>query len=205
MTTPAPAPGHRWLPCRCGHDHAKHFDWDLRPQCSQQPCGCLNYRPATSPAAAPAAATPPARPPMTAATVSSLPPRREPDIAARDQRPPSLEALLAAGKRSEFKRTVALAERIAVMVHDLRGRLTDEREAAEEKRVREEQLERTKREIAELEEQLKAKREAIRAVAKPSGSPAVTVQAKQNCPTCGLPFSNVGVHRARAHGWRRDA
>lgn len=114
-------------------------------------------------------------------------------------RTPAIEQLLQAGKRSEHKRTVALTEKIAELVHDLRGRLNDERQAAEEKQRRQAAAEAAKAKIAELEEQLKAAREQMRGTAAPSRQ----VHSDQPCPECGLNFANVGVHRFRKHGVRK--
>lgn len=125
--------------CRCGHPERRHTDDD---GCLQGECGCVEFRPGA--AARPTAVQPrrdpqppvarPAPPPM-----RSLTTRSEPPVSASGERPPTIEQLLQAGKRSQIKGIVKLSERIAVQVNDLRGRLHDEREAAEAKRRAEEQ------------------------------------------------------------------
>ncbi len=140
----------RYAPCRCSHGKDWHERDGLAPQCTHTGCTCLAYRPNV-----------PARPDLQA-TTTPIRPAEPTTPAVQGQRGPTIDQVLAAGKRSEFKRTVALAERIAVLVHDLRGRLTDERQAAEAKRQQDAVAEAAKIEIAELEARLKAARAKLK-------------------------------------------
>lgn len=140
--TPDPSPEHnaaveasslpRHVECRCGHDWKSHFEDTFAPQCIAPRCACLRYIPVT------------AGTPEPAALVSALrePHASEPEINPRGQQGPTVDELLKAGKRSQIARTVRLAEKIALMVHDLRSRVADERRAAEERRKAEQEKQR---------------------------------------------------------------
>lgn len=121
----------------------------------------------------------------------------------REQRPVSLEGLLRAGKQSAFQRTVKLTEKIAVELNDLRGRLADEREAAIAKEQAQAKQQQIRQEIEDLERQLKEKREQLRGNPMPDTPGGSKQGEKEHCPECGLPFVNVGAHRAKAHGYRK--
>lgn len=105
----------------------------------------------------------------------------------------TIEYTLRAGKRSQYKRTVTLAEKIAVMIVDLRGRLADEREHFEQQRKAEEEREAARRRVAELEQQLAAEKAKLQPKRKPRNG------KKEPCPHgCGS-FLNLGVHKAHKH------
>lgn len=199
-------------PCRCGHVKAEHDREGFAPQCISMHCECIAYRPAVAGGVQHAhqgvqQPRPPVVPVVTAPP--TVPRPAEPDIAVRGERGPSIESLLQAGKRSEYKRTVTLTEKIAELIHDLRSRLTDEREASEEKRQADLVREEARRKIAALEAQLQEARSQLSGkLTRPKLGNVVHVSragsGDQSCPDCGKGgLVNVGAHRMRAHGWRR--
>lgn len=209
MTTP------RFAPCKCAHPKSEHERDGFEPQCVAPSCTCLAYRPDVARTVQPAS---PIRPVVQqsvrqVATQSDSSRITNRDVAPREPsddeilrgRPATVEQILAAGKRSQHKRTVALTEKIAEQIHDLRGRLQDEREAAEEKQKREAAQEAARAQIAALEEQLRAAREQLRGTPTPNTSGGSRQGDKKDCPDCGLAFANLGVHRHKKHGYRREA
>lgn len=103
---------------------------------------------------------------------------------------PSAEQTIAAGRSSTAPRIARLADKIAEQITQLRALM----EADAEKAI-------ARAEVAELERQLAA------AKAKLSSGVNSTRAATppSDCPTCGKSFSNVGAHRFKAHGWRKEA
>jgi len=69
---------------------------------------------------------------------------------------PTAGELIAAGRRSGSKRTVALAEKIHGLVLDLRGRLAEDRLRSEAKLAKERGEAEVRREVADLEVKLAA-------------------------------------------------
>ena len=175
--------------CQCGHGHAEHQP--LAPQCTHRQCTCLNYR-----------ATQPATP---LAPLHSLQPRA---AAAAATAEPTIDAVLAAGKRSPFKRTVALSDKIARELDDLRGRLGDERQAAEQRRRADAARAKALTEIAQLETQLAAAKAKLKQTRHEAGLPGGERRAGQRqCPDCDQSFETaqrLGVHRRWNHGYRRN-
>lgn len=148
--------------------------------------------------------------PITPAPEPKPEPEPEPAVRGEKYKPRDLEQLLREGKTSPFKRTVQLAEKIAVQLVDLRGRLSDEREHAAELRAQQEAEAEARKEIAELERKLaeaKAKLRGKHPAAAPTSTPA-SPQPKGEyvCPECGdvkdTPQGR-GAHRAKKHGYRR--
>jgi hypothetical protein len=184
----------RFAGCRCGHSKEAHSVPSMAPQCTAQKCACLAYRPDV--------ATVPPRP-MTTPTVPAPP---TVTLVPEPTDGPTLEQVLQAGKRSDLKRTVALAEKVADLLADLRGRLADERRAAEAQRKADAEREAAGAEVARLEAALRVAKAKLRgAPAQAATSTAGTGRSTQDCPTCGLPFSNLGVHRAKKHGHKAGA
>lgn len=182
------APGR--VACLCGHGQAAHSVEGLAPQCTAAACTCLRYRPdATSPISPARSATP--------ATATSAGPSRL--TAAPEPPGPTLDQLVDAGRRSGSQRVNALAEKIAALGGELRGKLAAERAAAEAKRAALVEKETAKREVQRLERLLVEARAKVRG-SKPSAAKAVSSpRVLQPCPECGHEFANLGVHRSRAH------
>jgi hypothetical protein len=177
--------------CQCGHGHAEHQT--LAPQCAHQHCTCLNYRATRS--ATPVAPLHPVQPRAAAAAVA----------AGADA---TIDAVLAAGKRSPFKRTVALSDKIARELDDLRGRLGDQRQAVEQRRRADAARAKALTEIAELEKQLAAAKAKLKQTRHEAGLPGGERSTGQRqCPDCDQSFETsqrLGVHRRWNHGYRRN-
>jgi hypothetical protein len=189
----------RFAGCRCGHSKEAHSVPSMAPQCTAQKCACLQYRPDVARNVQPA--TPVGLRPPGGTAVPQIPQRSVPIQAESAAMPeptdrdifragnaPTIEQILAAAKRSEFKRTIALAEKIAEQVADLRGRLNDEREAGEEARKEAAVREQARKQIAELERQLAAARAALR------GGP-VSPGATRSISGESVPCTEVGCAR----------
>ena len=97
--------------------------------------------------------------------------------------------------RSQIPRTVKLAEKIALMVHDLRGRVADERRAAEERRKAEEEKAQAHADVERLTREPAAAKARLQG--KTSGAPAAAApnegldrrgrhinRTPANCPDC---------------------
>lgn len=153
--------------CRCSHPWGRH-EGALAPQCTAKGCTCLQYRPnvvAAAPTPAGLAHTPPAaRPPLAAVPTPAVAPPGG---------PPTVEQLVAAGRRSSNKRIAALAEKFDGIATDLADRLRAERVAVEEKARAAREAEEARRlavqaraaverEVAELENRLKAAKQKLR-------------------------------------------
>lgn len=195
----------RFARCKCGHAKERHEIPGFDGECSHD-CKCPAYRP-DAPAAPPVASPiPPARQP---APVAHLP---EPARPRGGDRPPtspapaaalpdsSFERLIAAGKRSPRKGTVAIAERVERQAVELRERLIAERQAAEDKRRREAEAQAARAEVERLRLELAAARGSL-----PRGG-ARSVPGGVDCPECGRNFAGpqaAGSHRARSHGYRK--
>lgn len=204
--------------CACGHKKDKHELPGFDGECIGDGCKCRQYRSAQAVAQLPPpknaglAHTPPGSPPGRVAAQPTVHP--EPGIAVRGERPPPLELLLQAGQRSSIARTVALTEKIALLLHDLRGRLTDERQSAEEKARRVEEEQAARADVARLTAELEAAKAKLRGRTPPrtsTPSPATPPAnrgavrgALIDCPAegCGRSFDTpqgAAAHRRRAH------
>jgi hypothetical protein len=174
--TPAPD-------CRCGHDKEAHES--LAPQCSAPRCECLRYLPAHHTPVNVTAVAPTHTP---AATVSSV------------------DALLAAGRTSQLKRTVAFTEKITLLLHELGDRLDREHAAAQAKAQADQARAHALAEIARLEKQLAAAKAKLKTARHLAGLPGGERQAGDRaCPDCTATFETaqrLGVHRRWHHGYR---
>jgi uncharacterized C2H2 Zn-finger protein len=183
--------------------------------CTAPGCPCTDFRPAVGQFARPTAAAPAPRP----ASPRVAPTRTVPQPVARivqpepsdrevfsGQRGPTIEQILQAGKRSSSKRTVALTEKIAVQINDLRGRLHDEREASEEARKAEAARTEAKSKIAELEKQLAEARKALRtgSAVSPGSTRSISGEripcTETGCDQTFTREDNRTRHLSRAHG-----
>lgn len=172
--------------CKCGHAERRHSD---EYGCENDECGCSAFRPDDG-KTAPVRVVPPPGP-----AAASQPPRGA-AAASPPTGAPSIEQLLAAGKRSPSKRIAALAARVDGQVQALAGALHDERQAAETKRRADVEKEAARREVADLEQRLAAAKAKARRT-----PPATRVPGTGVCPDCGKTgLSNIGTHRFRAHG-----
>lgn len=168
----------------CGHGPENHQD--LFPQCSAARCTCLKYRQAE------ATATP---------TLASVPaPTTKPAVPPA----PSIDELIRACARSDFKRTQALGVKLAQVAEKARAALRAERETAEVKAKRE--RERTAA-VAEIKRLEKALAEA-RAKATAAGRPGGTRGGERICEECGRQLANgqaLGAHKRHTHGIRSSS
>lgn len=220
----------RYVVCRCGHTKQDHEA--LAPQCSATRCTCLRYVPSSAPerpapkqpaATATSAGTASAGhlAPTSGAslrnsgTMTTLRPNPHvrplaPAPASPAAEAPSFEQLVAAGRRSSLRRTVTLAEKIAAELEDLRGRLDQERRAAEEKRQRDAERAAALAEIAKLEKQLAAAKERLKSRRHElglGGGERAGVGG-HSCPDCPEVFETaqrLGVHRRWKHNYRKAA
>lgn len=168
----------------CGHGPTDHQD--LFPQCSAARCTCLKYRQA-APTAPPALASVPA--PTT--TKPPAPPA------------PSIDELIRACARSEYKRTQSLGVKLAELSEKARAALRSERESAEVKAARSKEIAAAQAEVKRLEAALKA----ARAKASAAGAPGGARGGPHICPECDHELANaqaLGAHRAHKHGFRRS-
>lgn len=173
--------------CRCGHLQHRHEVPGFDGECVADGCRCTEFR-ARDQGTVPARST--TRPAVSIPTSQTI---AQPGPAA-----PTISDLIGAGKRSEVKRTVALAEKLEALALDLRGRLADERKAAIEARERQAQQAAARAEIERLQRQLAA------AKAKLGGAAA----ADHPCPSCPQRFTtagNLGRHRRDMHGEERTS
>lgn len=169
--------------CRCGHDRNAHFQDGFAPQCTAPHCICLNYQPETEPV--------------------TLRPANDNGTST------SIDQLVAAGRRSSTKRIATLANRIHGLAAQLHTALEVERGHAEIAR----QIARLERELAAAKASLKTKTTATHKPPSPPppvkrdslGRRVPAERATQICPDCGQSFANLGVHRARRHGYRKNA
>lgn len=120
------------------------------------------------------------------------------ELVAGAEAGPTIEQVIAAALRSTSPRVVALADKIEDQLADLRRRLREERAAAE-----------AREQIAELEERLAKARATLRGL-KPAATRAQTAPSSATgtfaCPDCPDVFNTPqgrGMHRVRAHGYRR--
>jgi hypothetical protein len=111
---------------------------------------------------------------------------------------PTIEHLIAAGRRSDSKRIAALAGKIDDLVAGLREQIRHETEVTA-----------AREEIAALEAKLaKAKQKIARPTRPRRTAPERPDNGVYACPNCGDTFTTPqgrGSHRARAHGFRRAA
>lgn len=167
----------------CGHGPADHEA--LSPQCSAARCTCLKYRP-TAPPAAPAA-------------VLQFAPTPTPGPGSPAA--PSIDDLIRACARSEYKRTQALGVKLAQTAEKARAALRTELEAAEAKAARSAAVAAARAEVKRLEKALaEAKAKAVAA-----GAPGGARGGPIPCPTCDREFASpqaLGAHRSRLHGYR---
>jgi hypothetical protein len=123
---------------------------------------------------------------------------------------PTAEQLIAAGKRSESKRIVALSDRIAEQLSDLGARLRQERQDSEERRKHAEAQQKARAEIERLERELAAARALVKGRTPPS-----TVSSRahpptygeypcpdEQCPKVATTAQGLSAHRRSAHGYR---
>jgi hypothetical protein len=178
VTGPTP----RYADCRCGHNKLSH-EVESAPACVHEDCGCVQY------------------------VARTTPERFVPTAVAAAPSAASAEQLIAAGKRSDAKRTVTLAEKIEEQLRDLRHRIVAERQLAEERAKREAEITAAKQRVAELERQLAAARAVLKGNAPPK-PPAAGLPGDLICPECGRPSASQrghAIHRAHAHGVRKGA
>jgi hypothetical protein len=209
------------------------------PQCIAPRCACLRYTPVTAPPRSrpkptapelvrdpnmsdiaeavnglpePAPPVTPLRDPLPRPPLAAAPPAPEPQISPPAAQGPTADELPKAGMRSQIPRTVKLAEKIALMVHDLRGRVADERRAGEERRKAEEakaqaraDVERLTRELAAATARLQGKTPAAPAAAAPNegldrrGRHINRIPA--NCPDCGKRSGTSASAISRLTSW----
>jgi hypothetical protein len=181
--------------CRCGHSHEQHAA--LSPQCSAARCECLRYQPAQH-------VVPAVSAPIGVQLVHAAPAKPPTPTSSG----PTIDQILAAGRRSQFKRTVALAEKIAAELRDLRGRLVEERAIAEADRAQAEARAKALAEIAELEKKLAAAKAKLKDTRHAAGLPGGERTAGAGaCPDCGELFDTaqrLGVHRRWKHDYRKN-
>lgn len=166
--------------CACGHPERAH---NAEIGCPRGECGCTAFRAGdVQPVETAVAASPPSRGPVAVST-----PPESPRGAAPAARPADDSlALLAKAKLSDSRRTVRLAERIEQELEGLAAALRSESAQVQ-----------LRREIAELEVALAAKR------ARLHGQPGGEIPCPE--PNCDRWFRNnvaVGIHRSKAHGYR---
>lgn len=173
--------------CVCKHAKLRHEDEGMSGMCSVERCDCYEYRVAGGVVVAPQP------------VVAEPAPVRRPDA------PMDIMALLRAGKASDYKRSRALAEKIAVLVHDLRGRLADERQVMVEAQRCDAEQAKTRAKIAELEAELARQRTSLRPSkpkAKAAAKAAVPQSQCPDCPTTTETPAALGSHRYHKHGYR---
>jgi len=213
----------RHVDCKCGHDRKTHVEAASAPQCITPRCACLPYIPVTAPPRfrpkptapelvrdpnmsdtaeavngrpEPAPPVTPLREPLSRPPLAAAPPVPEPQISPPAAQGPTADELLKAGMRSQIPRTVKLAEKIALMVHDLCGRVADERRAAEECCKAEEEKAQARADVERLTREPAAA--TARLQGKTSGAPAAAApnegldrrgrhinRTPANCPDCG--------------------
>jgi len=180
--------------CKCGHAESRHTDEE---GCGNSECGCSEFRKSDVPVTPP---TPVVRS-ASANVVGYVRPAGAPA-----QTGPTIEQILAAGKRSDYQRTAQMAERIERDISALRHRIFEERRNAEAKRRETEAKDRLRREVAQLEAELQAKRAALRGDRTPprtkndaTGSVSCPVE---NCDRTFNSQQGLTMHKRRAHdGW----
>lgn len=176
--------------CRCGHNKSRHDMAGFDGECVAGACTCKGFRPRTEepvpiPVQRPVAT---AGPIQHAAIIPARPAPRQPNPNAG----PTVDQILTAGRRSEFKRTVGLAEKITTLLVVLRERLHEERKSSVDRERERAQRAAALRDISDLERRL---REA-KARAGQTGD--------LKCPDCPRTFGRpqaLGRHRSQAHGW----
>lgn len=159
-------------------NHGPHDHEALSPQCSAARCTCLKYRPP-----APVAAPPVLKPVPSPA--------------------PSIDELIRACARSEYKRTQGLGVKLAELAEKARAALRTEREAAEAKAARSKEVAAAQAEVKRLEKELAA----AKAKAVAAGGSGGARGGPRPCPECGHEFATgqaLGAHRAQKHGYRRN-
>lgn len=197
----------RFAACRCTHAKADHDA--LAPQCSAHHCTCLRYVPATAPAAVTKATqaadrfpkgVTPAVTPAVGIVKATTPTAPSPGPAL------TFEQIVAAGKRSDLKRTVQLADRIVDLVADLYDRVTEERDTADARRRDQEVKEAARREVDELKAKLAVAQAKLRGAAPAARAsvPAVKTATDHPCsrPGCDRAFASSqgrALHERRAH------
>lgn len=195
-TTPrTSAGGSRFVLCHCGHDKAAHTNPKAMPACVM--CDCPGYRPVTAP--------------------DPLDEKNAPAVS-------KIGLLLQAGKNSEYKRTVALATKIEGLLVTLSASVEAETEAREEREAELARTREARQRVARLEAELREAREALGSntkrkprtvMAGPVATPSRTATEYARtpdggyiCPECGDTKGSpqgIGAHRARKHGYRKDA
>jgi hypothetical protein len=144
----------------------------------------------------PAPRVTPLQEPLSRPPLAAAPPVPEPQISPPATQGPTADELPKAGMRSQIQRTVKLAEKIALMVHDLRGRVADERRAAEKHHKAEEVKAQASAEVERLTREPAAA--TVRLQGKTSGAPSAAApneghdrrgrhinRTPANCPDCG--------------------
>lgn len=126
-------------------------------------------------------------------------PQRERAHPAATPPAPTLEELVRACRRSEFKRTQSLGVKLAELVEKVTGALVAERESAEVKARRAAEREAAQAEVKRLEKALAA----ARAKAVAAGAPGGTRGGERTCPVCDAGFPSpqaLGAHKRHKHG-----
>ena len=181
MTTPSrKAPEMTMLICGCGHPETAHAG---APLGCKSCAGCGRFRPRPA-SIVPNVVTAPAPAPAASPT-------------------PQAEALIKAGKRSQSKRTAALALKVEHQLAELLELVRDERRAAEAKEAEEKAAAEARAEIARLEQELAAARAKLPTAAPraPRRGAGRTLPRDKKCPDCGREgLANLGVHQRTAHG-----
>jgi hypothetical protein len=139
----------------------------------------------------PAPPVTPLRDPLSRPPMAAAPPVPEPEISACVAQGPTADELPRAGMRSQIPRTVKLAEKIALMVHDLRGRVADERRAGEERHNAEEEKAQARADVERLTREPAAA--TARLQGKTSGAPAAAA------PNEGLDRRGRHINRTPAN------
>lgn len=112
---------------------------------------------------------------------------------------PTLEELVRACRRSEFKRTQSLGVKLADLAEKVTAALHAERESAEDKAQRAAEREAAQAEVKRLEKALAA----ARAKAVAAGAPGGTRGGERTCPVCDAGFPSpqaLGAHKRHKHG-----
>jgi hypothetical protein len=180
--------------CRCGHAERRHNDEE---GCANSECGCVGYREGSildTPAAARASTPPPTRP-----TPSPAPAR--PTLTANTNAP-TVDQILAAGRRSTHKRTLGLVAKIEGLTADLRARLRDERAAAETKAREDAVKEQVRAEVTALEAQLAAARAKLRGDRTPPSAKSTPASGDVSCDQADCTRSFVTKQALAMHKWR---
>lgn len=142
-----------------------------------------------------------ARPPETMPRVALRPvPSPVTSLGSKNAAPaPTLEELVRACRRSEFKRTQSLGVKLAELAEKVTAALVAERESAEVKAQRAAEREAAQAEVKRLEKALAV----ARAKAVAAGAPGGVRGGERTCPVCGdqlLSPQALGAHKRHKHG-----